>query len=128
MSEFFIKRGEKVQGPLNLTTVKRLADAGKLRESDLIARSKSGVFTEITHYFKLSQNQGGASSKSTTNSSGSDPAVSNQNDVTANQIPTPVGRRATDQSPQKTVATKPASTLKQVNVIKEIVHITSTLA
>ena len=58
MSEFFIKRGEKVQGPLNLTTVKRLADAGKLRESDLIARSKSGVFTEITHYFKLSQTQG----------------------------------------------------------------------
>jgi len=30
MSEFFIKRGEKVQSPLNLTTVKRLADAGKL--------------------------------------------------------------------------------------------------
>ena len=116
MSEFFIKRGEKVQGPLNLATVKRLADAGKLRESDLIARSKSGVFTEITHYFKLSQNQGGASSKSTTNSSGSDPAVSNQNDVTANQIPTPVGHKATDQLRQKTVSNKSASTPPQANI------------
>ncbi len=116
MNEFFIKRGEKVQGPLSLKSLKHLADTGKLRESDLVARSKSGVFTEITHYFKLSQNQGEASSKSKTNSSGSDPAVSNQNDVTANQVPTPVGHKATDPLRPKTVSNKSASTPPQAYV------------
>ena len=36
MSEFCIKRGKRVQGPLSLAKIKRLADAGKLRESALI--------------------------------------------------------------------------------------------
>ena len=116
MSQYFIKRGEKVQGPLSLKSLKRLADTGQLRESDLVARSKSGVFTEITHYFKLSQNQGEASSKSKTNSSRSDPAVSNQNDVTANQVPTSVGHKATDPLRPKTVPNKSASTPPQAYV------------
>ena len=80
MSEFFIKRGEKVQGPLSLKSLKRLADTGKLRESDLVARSKSGVYTEITHYLKLSQTKGQASGKSQTNSPASDAASKSQHD------------------------------------------------
>ena len=55
MSEFFIKRGDTVKGPISLGKIKALADAGKLLETDLVGRSESGVFTKVTHYIKVAQ-------------------------------------------------------------------------
>ena len=53
MSKFFLKRGEEVRGPLSLAKIKELADSGRLRETDLVGRDETGVFTAITHYFKI---------------------------------------------------------------------------
>ncbi len=58
MSKFFIKRGEEVRGPISLGQIKELADAGKLRETDLVGRDETGVFTAVTHYFKIEGDQG----------------------------------------------------------------------
>ena len=53
MSKFFIKRGEKIRGPISLEKIQQLADAGKLRETDLVGRNETGVFTAVTHYFEI---------------------------------------------------------------------------
>ena len=53
MSKFFLKRGEEIRGPLSLARLKELADTGQLCETDLVGRDESGVFTAITHYFKV---------------------------------------------------------------------------
>ena len=58
MSKFFIKRGEKIRGPISLEKIQQLADAGKLRETDLVGRNKTGVLTSVTHYFRLEGDQG----------------------------------------------------------------------
>jgi len=58
MSKFFIKRGEQIRGPISLGQIKELADAGKLRETDLIGRDETGVFTAVTHYFKIEGDRG----------------------------------------------------------------------
>ena len=48
MSQYFIKRGEKIHGPFTTEQVKTGLDSGKLTDADLVSESKSGPWQTLT--------------------------------------------------------------------------------
>lgn len=44
MADWYVKRGEKTVGPISSSKLKELAGSGKLKRTDLIAKSSSGPF------------------------------------------------------------------------------------
>lgn len=51
MSQYFIKRGEKIHGPFTTKQVKSGLDSGKLTDADLISESKSGPYQTLKKQF-----------------------------------------------------------------------------
>ena len=47
MSEYFIKRGEKIHGPFSTKQVKSELESGKLKDADLISERKDGPWQTV---------------------------------------------------------------------------------
>ena len=52
MSQYFIKRSEKIHGPFSTKQVKSGLESGKLRDADLISESKEGPWQTVTEQFQ----------------------------------------------------------------------------
>ena len=52
MSQYFIKRGEKIHGPFSTKQVNSGLESGKLKDADLISESKSGPWQTVTEQFQ----------------------------------------------------------------------------
>jgi len=52
MSQYFIKRGEKIHGPFSTKQVKSGLESGKLKDADLISESKEGPWQTVTEQFQ----------------------------------------------------------------------------
>ena len=52
MSQYFIKRGEKIHGPFSTKQVKSGLESGKLKDADLISASKEGPWQTVTEQFQ----------------------------------------------------------------------------